>query len=218
MTNTTTDTPTSPHTLASIASDAKVTKRTAQRWLSKCGDIGTLDDATGARYFTDAERDQLLNHRAPTKQAQQTKLTADTSADTAPTVPTQIEVCSGNHRSLLNAPELPQSVSLAKFRTQDSSAIDLSTVTQAIQGVRAIRQGLSADLEQQWAQLEATQQAAELVEAELNQLERDADKYAVTSDILARLQTQSAKGVQRSLGKLSALGSPSQPPSSQGDA
>jgi hypothetical protein len=50
------------HTLASIAADADTTKRTVQRWLTKSGDIGELVEDT--RYFSDAERDQLLSHQS----------------------------------------------------------------------------------------------------------------------------------------------------------
>ena len=50
------------HTLASIAADADTTKRTVQRWLSKCDDIGELVD--GIRHFSDAERDRLLSHQS----------------------------------------------------------------------------------------------------------------------------------------------------------
>lgn len=67
MTDTTT--PLRQHTLASIADDATTTKRTVQRWLTKCGDLGELRD--NIRYFSDDERDKLLSH--------QTKRTAKTS-------------------------------------------------------------------------------------------------------------------------------------------
>ena len=53
------------HTLASIADDATTTKRTVQRWLSKCGDIGELIE--NVRYFSDDERDQLLSHQTKRK-------------------------------------------------------------------------------------------------------------------------------------------------------
>ena len=45
------------HTLASIAADAATTKRTVQRWLTKCGDIGELQE--NVRHFSDDERDGL---------------------------------------------------------------------------------------------------------------------------------------------------------------
>ena len=53
------------HTLASIATDAATTKRTVQRWLTKCGDIGELTD--NVRYFSDAERARLLSHQSKRK-------------------------------------------------------------------------------------------------------------------------------------------------------
>ena len=50
------------HTLASIAADAATTKRTVQRWLSKCDDLGELVD--NVRYFSDEEREQLLSYQS----------------------------------------------------------------------------------------------------------------------------------------------------------
>ena len=61
------------HTFLSIAEEAKTTKRTVQRWLSKAGDIGELRGDT--RYFSDAERDTLLSYQSK-------RQTTDTSPDT----------------------------------------------------------------------------------------------------------------------------------------
>lgn len=49
------------HTLASITLEAGSTKRTVQRWLAKCGDIGSLK--AGTRYFSDSEKAQILSHQ-----------------------------------------------------------------------------------------------------------------------------------------------------------
>jgi len=50
------------HTVASITLEAGSTKRTVQRWVAKCGDIGALRE--GTRYFSDAEKTQILSHQS----------------------------------------------------------------------------------------------------------------------------------------------------------
>ncbi len=50
------------NTIASITLESGSNRRTVQRWLSKCGDIGLLKD--GTRYFSDAEKDELLAHKS----------------------------------------------------------------------------------------------------------------------------------------------------------
>lgn len=67
---TTEDTTLRQHTLASITLEAGSSKRTAQRWLAKCGDIGALKD--GTRYFSDTEKAQILSHQAKPKQTEET--------------------------------------------------------------------------------------------------------------------------------------------------
>ena len=66
---TTEDTTLRQHTIASITLEAGSTKRTVQRWLAKCGDIGALKDNT--RYFSDAEKAEILTHQSR-KQAEET--------------------------------------------------------------------------------------------------------------------------------------------------
>ena len=50
------------HTIASITLEAGSSKRTVQRWVSKCGDIGILRDNT--RYFSESEKAQILSHQS----------------------------------------------------------------------------------------------------------------------------------------------------------
>lgn len=53
------------NTIASITLEAGSTKRTVQRWVSKCGDIGILQE--GTRYFSDVEKVQILSHQSARK-------------------------------------------------------------------------------------------------------------------------------------------------------
>ena len=56
------DTTLRQHTIASITLEAGSSKRTVQRWISKCGDIGILRDNT--RYFSESEKAQILSHQS----------------------------------------------------------------------------------------------------------------------------------------------------------
>ena len=57
------------HTIASITLEAGSSKRTVQRWLSKCGDIGVIKD--GTRYFSDAEKLAILSHQSRSNQLEE---------------------------------------------------------------------------------------------------------------------------------------------------
>lgn len=50
------------NTIASITLEAGSAKRTVQRWVNKCGDIGILRDNT--RYFSDIEKAQILSYQS----------------------------------------------------------------------------------------------------------------------------------------------------------
>ena len=56
------DTTLRQHTVASITLEAGSSKRTVQRWISKCGDVGILRDNT--RYFSESEKAQILSHQS----------------------------------------------------------------------------------------------------------------------------------------------------------
>ena len=67
---TTEDTTLRQHTLATITLEAGSTKRTVQRWLAKCGDIGVMRENT--RYFSESEKSQILSHQSKQKQSEET--------------------------------------------------------------------------------------------------------------------------------------------------
>ena len=60
------DTTLRQHTIASITLESGSSKRTVQRWVSKCGDVGVLRDNT--RYFSNAEKAQILGHQSKPKE------------------------------------------------------------------------------------------------------------------------------------------------------
>ena len=50
-----------PHTVASIALQSGRTKRTVQRWVKQCGDIGLVKN--NVPHFSDGEKAQILSHQ-----------------------------------------------------------------------------------------------------------------------------------------------------------
>ena len=71
-----------PHTLNSIAAECEASKRSTQNWLKKAvdkyGELGELRE--GARYFSDAEREQVLEF-ASSRKAQASQQSAPVSAE-----------------------------------------------------------------------------------------------------------------------------------------
>lgn len=59
------DTTLRQHTIASITLEAGSTKRTVQRWVSKCDGAGILRD--NVRYFSDLEKTNILSHQSKPK-------------------------------------------------------------------------------------------------------------------------------------------------------
>ncbi|MGI8933047.1 MAG: hypothetical protein ACR2FS_03135 [Phormidesmis sp.] len=56
------DTTLRQHTVASITLESGSTKRTVQRWVAKCGDIGALKN--NVPHFSEAEKVQILSHQS----------------------------------------------------------------------------------------------------------------------------------------------------------
>ncbi|MGB7086677.1 MAG: hypothetical protein WBD47_14060 [Phormidesmis sp.] len=171
------------HTLASIAAVAGTTKRTAQRWFTKCGDIGELTD--NVRYFSDAERDQLLSHQ---------------SKRTEKAVPVKAEVVTGNHRStseLSIDTETP--VSLAKWRgNQDVQLATLSgdNLSAVERLALEVSEAMDADLSAQLESYSATQEQIKRAQAVKAALDRKSLKYEIETELLGKLQSQGSGDLQ----------------------
>lgn len=56
------------NTIASITLESGSARRTVQRWIQKCGDIGALID--GTRYFSDTEKAEILSHKTDRKSSE----------------------------------------------------------------------------------------------------------------------------------------------------
>ena len=195
-----------PHTLASIATDADVTKRTVQRWLTKAGDIGVLDGDT--RYFSDAERDTLLSHQSK----RQANDTVATEPATLPTTPAEIQIYEGNHQQTLAPIDMTGARDLGQLRSpfmeiqsyQDPLAMAQQLVSQNSQFVGA----MSADLQQRQEQLNRTNEALALVEQSNQNLLHQAQQYQIESRVQAALINQSTVQLQQKINQQQGLGKP----------
>ena len=138
-----------PHTIKSIAETANTTERTVRRWVAKNPDIGQLKN--GVRHFSDAERDLLLSHQAPTK---------DEVIQAELVEPGAITLHQGaaiEARPLISFDLAPIKLDRA---TLDTSALDAQTQQyqqQAQNGANAIAAALAARFDMGIAQIVAEQ-------------------------------------------------------------
>lgn len=193
-----------PHTLASIAADADVTKRTVQRWLTKAGDIGALEGDT--RYFSDAERDTLLSYQSK-RQA------ADTVVDepaTLPTTPTEIQVFTGNHRNTLAAPQFPTEFNLGSMRSElatvDAHEDPLALAEQFINGADSLMNAMAEDEKAMAQKIAQTRQARQAVGRKVDQLKRRNDIYALRTELLADRQNVETSALNDDFSVLQSMG------------
>jgi hypothetical protein len=73
--DTTYDTTLRHNTITSITLEQGTTKRTVQRWIAKCGEIGELRENT--RYFSDEEKAQIVSHKSDRKPADEPVIEAE---------------------------------------------------------------------------------------------------------------------------------------------
>ncbi|ESA35100.1 hypothetical protein N836_13625 [Leptolyngbya sp. Heron Island J] len=175
-----------PHTLTSIAAEAKTTKRTVQRWLFKAGEIGELQGDT--RMFSDAERDTLLSYQA---KRQATDKTPDKPVTQAAT-PVAITVIEGNHRNALEAPQFPTEFNLDSFRSElaavDAHDDPLALAEQFINGADSLMDAMAEDEKAMAQKIAKTRQARQAVGRKVDQLKRRNDIYALRTELLADRQ------------------------------
>ena len=139
------------HTIASITLEAGVDKRTVQRWVAKCGEIGILRN--GTRHFSDAERIEILSHQSKPKQAEE-------SIEAELIEPGTIEL----HTSEANAAAPLVAFDLSPIQldipTSDIAALEENTAQleeAAQQGAIALNQYFAARMETGLAQIAAEQ-------------------------------------------------------------
>ena len=140
------------HTIASITLAAGSTKRTVQRWVAKCGDVGILRD--GTRYFSDSEKAEIMAHQSR-KPAEQTE-----TMEAELIEPGVIELhtsVAGEASPLVqfNLEPIELALSSADTTALDTHTAQLEKVAQ--QGANAITQALTARFGAGIAQIVAKQ-------------------------------------------------------------
>jgi len=149
---TTGDTLLRQHTIASITLEAGTAKRSVQRWLAKCGDIGALKD--GTRYFSDSEKEQIISHQSKPRAKQEETIEAELVE------PGAIELHTGNASTtapLMNFDLAPIQLDMP---TADITALQLQTEQldkAAQQGANAISSYFAARMDVGLAQIAAEQ-------------------------------------------------------------
>jgi hypothetical protein len=139
------------NTIASITLEQGTTKRTVQRWIAKCGEIGEIRENT--RYFSDEEKAQILSHKTNRKPA-------DEVIECELIEPGAIQL----HRSEGSAAAPLVAFNLEPIQI-DSPALDVSALTAqtaqfdeaATQGANAIAAALTARFDIGLAQIVAKQ-------------------------------------------------------------
>jgi len=185
------------HTLSSIATEAKVDKRTVQNWLKKSesahGKLGTV--SAGTRVFSDADRDILLSCKS-TKRVQEPVM--------------QVQVFEGNHHMVQADPIVPVSYDLGNFRPETEIVTIEDPMSIALQFCGAADQligAMQSSADGQRAKLQQTIAATQMIEAKAAEIERSRIKYEVLSEVRGDAQNLATADLNALAGKLQALGS-----------
>lgn len=187
------------HTLRSIAEDVRRDKRTVQTWYAQekliRGEFGQLVD--GARKFSDEERGWLIAHRS------------DVISN-----PYEMEggitVEPGNHHIVLSQPELPETYSLEKLRSSESTGFEdpLAIAEQFLQAADQIVEVMQADINAREQRLSQTKKAKARIDAKTAELALEARLYRLQTSQIDSAQTEETKDLQDSLTALQQLGKP----------
>ena len=140
-----------PHTVASITLEVGVGKRTVQRWVKQCGDIGALKN--NVPHFSDAEKARILSHRAKPKQTEET-------IEAELVEPGAIELHTGNTSAA--APLIAFDLQPVQLSIPESDIAALQAQTAQLkpaaqQGANAINQYFAARMQLGVAQIAAEQ-------------------------------------------------------------
>lgn len=185
------------HTLASIAAEADVDKRTVQNWLKKAEpnhpSLGSI--ANGTRVFSDADRAILLSFKSDRKRPE-------------PVI--QVQVFEGNHHMVQADPIMPASYDLGNFRPETEIVTIEDPMAIALQFCGAADQligAMQSSAEGQRAKLQQTIAATQMIEAKAAEVERSRIKYEVLSEVRGDTQNLATADLNALVGKLQALGS-----------
>lgn len=208
-----TETAARPLTLTDIAAAAGVQKRAAQNWLSRAkvdhGELGEIIDNT--RHFSEDERDILLTYAAPPRPANveaEPPRTVQTETFPEFAEPRPVEIVAGNHRLVLDGPEMGGQISLARFRGDievRSYADPVNEAAAALALFDALESAMDEDLDRSFQQLENTASTVQLLQEKAEGMAAKKLEYEISQKILARLQNQKTSELSSLLGKAQAL-------------
>lgn len=184
------------HTLRSIAEEVRRDKRTVQAWYAQekltRGEFGQLVD--GARKFNDEERGWLIAHRSDVL--------------STPYEMEGITVETGNHHIVLSQPKLPETYSLEKLRSSESTGFEdpLAIAEQFLQAADQIVEVMQADIDAREQRLSQTKKAKARIDAKTAELALEARLYRLQASQIDSAQTQETQDLQSSLSALQQLG------------
>lgn len=188
------------HTISSIAEEKQVSRRTVQVWMKKAiekhGDIGSWVNST--RVFDDMGRAKLLEFASPSKPVKEPE-------------PIAVQVVQSDHRVIQDAPIVPTSYDLGRFRSPEECVVvenPLDVVDQVRAIVGTLKGSMQVELQQRQRQLNETQQAIAALTEQEQILRDEALTYRIKSDIATQQQTQATSYLQAQVGKLQAIAAP----------
>ena len=172
----------SNHTYTSIASEMGVNKRTVQDWYDRHKkrseqELGQIDEASGARVFSDSEREILLGYMS------------DRPSQKAKVAPVTVEM--GNHSQPVALSVGVQSASLEQFRSERIRQ-QLANPREFMAGMNnlldQLEEVMDAAEEQQEAELLQTRSIKRQAARRMDQFRRRSDEYRIKTDITASIQ------------------------------
>lgn len=210
------------HTLQSIADEQQVKKRATQTWLSKAksvhGELGAILQPGGPRFFSDEEREKILEFASERKQTkpEPAKIAESGSVQIGEpeperqVQPREIEVLRGNHRGSLATPSIPKTIDLGQFRSDlaMTETVDnpLALAANFIAAADMVITAMDADERQMAGKIAQTRQARRAVTRKADQLKFRRQVYGVRSEILAQQQALENEGLTDGLEVLEEMG------------
>jgi hypothetical protein len=207
-----------PWTLTDIAESQNVLKRTAQNWLAKAKaehgeDFGEVMGTT--RRFNIEERDILISYAAPPRPVKVEETAAPVQVDELPKFVDppaeyrQVEIMAGNHRAMVEAPEMGNAINLAQFRG-DIEVLTYQDPLAAIEAASAMidaaESAMVQDLNQRLHVLQQTQQATAKLTQRAEDLKAQQLEYRIKQDLLGIIQNTETSKLGELLGKAESLG------------
>ncbi len=196
------------HTFRSIGMAINRDKRTIQNWYAKaladenCTEIGAIDERSGARMFSDDERDILLRYY--------TEMPTSSRRDTKSNRPA-VEICDGTEIVTLDTPEMGGAIDLSLFAGGGKMQC-IDDPDRVVEGVTnfldQVLTHLDSDLEEKRSKLDKTAQAREQVSDKVREFAFRSELYRRDAQAIAREQNTATSDLSTMLEQLAQLGKP----------